>query len=60
MEQLSNWFAMGGYAWYVWLSYAIGLLVLVLNIWLPLRVHRRLLEHSGRGGKYDSGAGRVA
>ncbi len=34
-----NWtefFAMGGYALYVWGSYALALLVFALNVWLPL------------------------
>ena len=44
MEGLCDWFAMGGYAGYVWPSYAVGLLVLILNVWLPLREHRRLLK----------------
>jgi heme exporter protein D len=35
-----NWpefFAMGGYAQYVWGSYLLAALVLVLNVWMPLR-----------------------
>ena len=44
MNDLSQWLAMGGYGGYVWPSYLIGLLVLALNIWLPLREYRRLLK----------------
>jgi len=35
-----NWaefFAMGGYAFYVWASYAVAAVVLGFNVWLPLR-----------------------
>lgn len=46
-----NWrefFAMGGYGLYVWGSYGLTALVLVLNLYLPLRrrkvVRRRLRE----------------
>jgi len=38
-----NWgefFNMGGYAFYVWGSYAIATVVLGLNVWLPLRHYR--------------------
>ncbi len=45
MSALADWFAMGGYGWYVWPSYAAGLLVVALNLWLPLRRHRRLRAH---------------
>jgi len=46
-----NWaefFAMGGYGLYVWGSYGLAALILVLNLYLPLRrrktVRRLLLE----------------
>lgn len=38
-----NWaefIAMGGYGLYVWTSYALATLVLVLNVILPLRQHK--------------------
>lgn len=34
---------MGGYAGYVWSSYAIALLVVLFNLIAPLRRHRRLI-----------------
>ena len=37
-----NWakfFAMGGYAVYVWSAYSLAAVVLILNVYLPL--HRR-------------------
>ena len=36
----SEFFAMGGYAFFVWTSYGIALLVIVLNIVMPM-VHRK-------------------
>ena len=43
----SEFIHMGGYGFYVWSSYGLALLVLVLNLYLPLRRHktvRRLLH----------------
>ena len=45
MNLLADWFAMGGYGWYVWPSYIVGITILVLNVWLPLRYHQRLLKY---------------
>jgi heme exporter protein D len=45
-----NWpefFAMGGYALYVWGSYALTAVVLAANLWLPLR-RRRQVERNLR------------
>ncbi len=36
----SEFFAMGGYAFFVWTSYGIALLVIVLNIVMPM-IHRK-------------------
>jgi len=44
----SHFFAMGGYAVYVWSSYGLAVLILILNLYLPLArrktVQRRLRE----------------
>ena len=43
----SEFLAMGGYGFYVWGSYGLALLVLLLNLYLPLRRRktvRRLLH----------------
>lgn len=40
-----NWgefFAMGGYGLYVWGSYALAAVILVLNVVAPLRAHRQV------------------
>lgn len=41
---LSEFFYMGGYATFVWSSYALALVVLVLNWWLPLQQHKQNLN----------------
>jgi len=35
---------MGGYAFYVWSAYGISLVVLLLNIFLPIRREQELLK----------------
>ncbi len=41
-ESLLDFFRMGGYAFYVWWSYAVVTVVLALNFVLPMLRHRRL------------------
>jgi len=53
-EIVVDFFRMGGYAFYVWWSYAIVFAVLALNLVVPSlrhrRVHRALArEHASRG-----------
>jgi heme exporter protein D len=44
----SQFFAMGGYGFYVWSSYGLAALILILNLYLPLArrktVRQRLRE----------------
>ena len=50
-EPVVEYFRMGGYAFYVWCSYAVVLVVLVLNLVLPplkLRRVRRALARQAR------------
>lgn len=51
----SEFFNMGGYALYVWTSYGLMAIVLLLNVWLPIRRRaeverriRRLIEQTGK------------
>lgn len=42
-----NWadfFAMGGYAFYVWTAYGIALVVLLINIVLPIIQRKQLIR----------------
>ena len=39
---------MGGYGVYVWPAYVIVAIVLIMNLIVPLRRHRRLLDEISR------------
>lgn len=45
---LSEFFYMGGYAFYVWTAYGIALVVLLFNAIAPLRYHQRLCAELAR------------
>ena len=45
---MNEFFHMGGYAFYVWSSYAITLVVLLINVLVPLRNRRKLLADIAR------------
>ncbi|MEO8804112.1 MAG: heme exporter protein CcmD [Rudaea sp.] len=45
---MSEFFAMGGYAAYVWPSYAIFFIVLLLDAVAPLRQRSRVLREQRR------------
>ncbi len=44
----TQFFHMGGYAFYVWTSYGLAFIVLLINILLPWRHERRLLREIAR------------
>lgn len=41
---LTDFFSMGGYAVYVWSSYGIALVALILNIALPVMKERKTMR----------------
>ena len=41
---MHEFFNMGGYALYVWSTYGLAFIVLVLNIIIPLRREKQLLK----------------
>ena len=41
---MHDFFHMGGYALYVWSTYGLAFIVLVLNIVIPLRREKQLLK----------------
>ena len=45
---LSEFFAMGGYAFFVWTSYGIALLVIVLNIVMPMIGRKKVISRVKR------------
>lgn len=48
---LNEFLHMGGYGFYVWSSYGIALIVLLLNVILPLRQRRKLLNSIARAAR---------
>jgi heme exporter protein D len=44
----SEFFHMGGYAFYVWTSYAIALVLVILNIVAPVLQRRRIVSRIKR------------
>lgn len=57
MEALQEFFYMDGYAFYVWTSYALALIVLVINVVAPVqreREIRRRLARNLRRKQYDT------
>ncbi|MEY3218930.1 MAG: hypothetical protein RIT27_287 [Pseudomonadota bacterium] len=48
MEQLKQFFYMGGYAFYVWTSFGVTFIVLLLNVIFPWQRERSLLNQIKR------------
>ncbi|MCX7102204.1 MAG: heme exporter protein CcmD [Methylobacter sp.] len=44
MSSMQEFFAMGGYAFYVWTSYGLTLIVLLANIIIPVTQRKRFLR----------------
>ncbi|RVU30291.1 heme exporter protein CcmD [Neptunomonas marina] len=47
-ETLADFFNMGGHGIYVWLSYALGLLLFAGNLLLPAKARKDLLKTLAR------------
>jgi len=45
---MMDYLAMGGYAWYVWPSYALAAIVLIANIVAPIQQRNRILTDIAR------------
>ena len=48
---MNEFLHMGGYAFYVWSSYGLAMIVLLLNVILPLRQRKKLLSDINRAAK---------
>ena len=48
---LNDFLHMGGYAFYVWTSYGIALFVLLINVILPLRQRKKILDNIARAAR---------
>ncbi len=44
MSSVTEFFYMGGYAFYVWTSYGLALLVLVWVFFMPLRARKQIFR----------------
>jgi heme exporter protein D len=44
MNSMQEFFAMGGYAFYVWTSYGLTLIVLLANIIIPVAQRKQFLR----------------
>lgn len=55
---MSDFLHMGGYALFVWSSYLLVAVVLVANVIVPLRNHRRLLAEIARRVRSQQGTHR--
>lgn len=47
-DSFSDFLAMGGHALYVWLSYGIGVAVIIVNIVLPLVRRKQVVQQLKR------------
>ena len=48
---MNEFLQMGGSAFYVWTSYGIALFVLLINVILPLRQRKKILDGIARAAK---------
>ncbi len=52
MKTLTEFFHMGGYAFYVWSAYGVTFVVLLLNVLLPIARARRLRRGLARRAQF--------
>lgn len=45
ITEIQEFLHMGGYAFYVWSAYGISFIVLVLNVIIPLRREKRMIQY---------------
>jgi len=50
---MSEFFAMGGYAAYVWPSFALTAIVMLANLYLALRARKKVIATLRRSGSPD-------
>ena len=44
MQQLHEFLYMGGYAAYVWSAYGLSLVIMLLNLVLPFKTEKKILQ----------------
>ena len=52
-DGLTAFFHMGGYGFYVWMSYGIVFVVLAANVWWPMRSARALRARLARQRRFE-------
>jgi len=50
---MSDFFQMGGYAFYVWSAYILALIVLTFNLIIPIRRRRKILRSFARRFRHE-------
>lgn len=50
---MGDFLHMGGYAPYVWVSYLLGLAVVLINVWLPWRAEREVWRQLRRRRRHE-------
>ena len=45
MSQINEFLHMGGYAFYVWTSYGLGVIVILLNTVLPMQREKKIIQN---------------
>lgn len=53
---IQEFFNMGGHGFYIWTSYALGLVVLIYNAVVPVIRRRLILAALARKLRFDKGA----
>ena len=53
--QLSEFFSMGGYAWFLWPAYAATFAVLLINIWSARKAHAEARREAKRRLEINEG-----
>jgi heme exporter protein D len=45
---MQEFFHMGGYAFYIWTSYGLALIILLLNVIVPIKQEKHILQNLAR------------
>ena len=51
---MNEFLQMGGYAFYVWSSYGISLVILLINVYLPLQREKKIIQSISEKNKQAS------
>ena len=54
MNKLEHFFAMGGYAYYVWPAYGFAVFILLANLFIPVRRFKQLKKQLKRQQQHET------